>query len=64
MTHSEIIGKLNDLSGELYYLAKDDFFQDSEASPLAKVLKDFLENTSYTLDKFAEGVEAESGEEE
>jgi len=64
MIHREIAGKVNDISGEIYYLAKDDFFQDSEASPLTKVLKDFLENISYTLDKFAEGVEAESGMED
>ena len=63
MTHREISGKLNDLSNELLFLAKDDFFQGDEVSPLAKVLKDFLENTSYTLDRFADGVEAENPEE-
>ena len=64
MTHREISGKLNDLSNELFFLAKDDFFQGDEVSPLAKVLKDFLENMSYTLDRFADGVEAENTEED
>lgn len=64
MKHREITSKVNDLSGELYYLTKDDFFQDSEASPLTNTLKAFLENVSFTLDKFAEGIEAESGDEE
>lgn len=64
MTHREISGKLNDLSNELFFLAKDDFFQGDEMSPLAKVLKDFLENTSYTPYRFADGVEAENTEED
>ena len=64
MTHREITSKVNDISGELYYLTKDDFFQGSDVSPLTKVFKDFLENISYTLDKFAEGIEAESGMED
>ena len=63
MTREEIVQKVGDLSNELFFLAKDDFFQGDEVSPLAKVLKDFLENTSYTLDGFADGVEAENPEE-
>lgn len=64
MTREKITDRLNELSYELYYLAKDEFFEGDNVSPLAKVLKDFLENTSCTLDKFAEGVEDENTEEE
>ena len=63
MTREEIIQKVGDLSNELFFLAKDDFFQ-GEVSPLVMVLKNYLENASFTLDKFSDGISEESGEED
>ena len=63
MTRKEIVSKVSDLSSELFFLAKDDFFQ-GDISPLVMVLKNYLENASFTLDKFSDGVSDETGEEE
>ena len=64
MTRKEIAQKVGDLSNEFFFLAKDDFFQGSELSPLAMVLKNYLENVSFTLDKFSDALVMESGEED
>ena len=63
MTRKEIAQKVGDLSNEFFFLAKDDFFQ-GEVSPLVMVLKNYLENASFLLDKFSEGVSDEAGEED
>lgn len=63
MTRKEIVQKVSDLSSELFFLAKDDFFQ-GEVSPLVMVLKNYLENESFTLDKFSDGISNEVEEEE
>ena len=63
MTRKEISQKVADLSNECFFLAKDDFFQ-GEVSPLVMVLKSYLENASFTLDKFSDGIVEESGEED
>lgn len=64
MTQNGIITKVSDLSSDLFFLTKDDFFQGSDVSPLAMVLKNYLENVSFTLDKFSDALDMESGEEE
>lgn len=64
MTQKEIITKVGDLSNDLFFLTKDDFFQGSEVSPLAMVLKNYLENASFTLDKFSDALDMELGEED
>ena len=64
MMQKEIITKVSDLSSDLFFLTKEDFFQGSEVSPLAMVLKNYLENVSFTLDKFSDALVMESGEED
>jgi hypothetical protein len=63
MTHKEIIVKLSDISSDLFFLTKDDFFQ-GEASQMDIVLKNYLENVSFMLDKFSDAISEESGEED
>ena len=63
MTREEIVQKVGDLSNELFFLAKDDFFQ-GEVSPLVMVLKSYLENESFTLDKFSDVISNEVEEED
>ena len=63
MTRKEIVQKVSDLSNEFFFLAKDDFFQ-GEVSPLVMVFKSYLENASFTLDKFSDGISDEVEEED
>ena len=63
MTHKEITVKLSDISSDLFFLTKDDFFQ-GEASQMAIVLKNYLENVSFMLDKFSDAISEESEEED
>ncbi len=67
--NSEIIKKVSDLSGKLFTLANDDAFKvagtfkDATVSPVMTVLREFLRNTAYTLDTFAEELEKGEGAE-
>ena len=62
MTREELIKKASDISDEMFWLTKDDSLKDGAASPMMVILREFFQNTVFTIGTIVEKLQEENGQ--
>lgn len=59
MTKEELIRKASEISDEMFWLTKDDALKDDVASPMLVVLREFFQNTVFTIGTIVDKLQEE-----
>ena len=62
MTKEELIRKASELSDDMFWLTKADALKDESASPMMVVLREFFQNTVFTIGTIVEKLQEENGQ--